>query len=205
MTEDVLEQIVDDVLRHRGYFTRTNVRYGPRSGDEGFVALEHNQRSDVDVLAVDLQQGSVDPAQPAVYVVSCKAMQDGFSPQRWLQAADGPTTYRGKHKDNSWKHLRELWSPVWAQSLRSEVRRLTGATSFTYVLAVTRLDPGGSTDIGEFRQHPRIAENLADNDMEVWTLADLWTALVKEVGQEVESSTIGRLAQMLKAAGVAHA
>ena len=203
MTEDVLEQIVDEVLRHKGYFTRTNVRYGPRSGDDGFVALQHNQRSDVDVLAVDLQQGRQNPDQPAVYVVSCKAMQNGFSPQRWLQAAEGGKTYRGKHQQNSWKHLRELWDPVWAESLRSRVQQLTGSGSFTYVLAVTRLDPGGSSDIDDFKRHPRIAENLASNEMKVWTLADLWTSLVEEVGEEIEASTIGRLAQMLKAAGVA--
>lgn len=43
MVEDVLEQVVDDWLRRQGYFTRTNVRFGPRLGDAGYVSRDHNQ------------------------------------------------------------------------------------------------------------------------------------------------------------------
>jgi len=31
MKEDVLEQVVDDYLKFKGYFTTHNVRFGPRA------------------------------------------------------------------------------------------------------------------------------------------------------------------------------
>src|SRR5688572_9987539 len=104
MTEDVLEQVVDDWLRRRGYFTRTNVRFGPAKDDAGYMARLHNQMSDLDVLAVSPRLKRNDPA--AVYAVSCKAMQEGFSPNGWLAAAASGRQYKGRGKGAAWKHLR---------------------------------------------------------------------------------------------------
>ena len=123
MTEDVLEQVVDDWLRRAGYFTRTNVRFGPVAGDEGYSSREHNQQSDLDVLAVK----PTETGAARVLAVSCKAMQAGFSPNRWLTAAELGRIYNGK---DSRKHLRELWDPVWAAALRRRVHELTNSDSF---------------------------------------------------------------------------
>lgn len=193
MIEDVLEQVVDDWLRRTGYFTRTNVRFGPAVGDVGYSVREHNQQSDLDVLAVKpTEQG---PRR--VLAVSCKAMQAGFSPNRWLDAAEADRKYNGKLAR---KHLRELWDPTWAAALRRRVHQLTGSEIFTYALAVTRLGPGGSTDTACWLQHPVVKENLAGNPCEVLSFMRMWSELRQDVKEQIEPSHVGRLAQLLKAA-----
>ena len=192
MTEDVLEQVVDDWLRRQGYFTRTNVRFGPRKGDTAFVAREHNQQSDIDVLAVR----PVARGPKRVVAVSCKAMQEGFAPNTWLTQAEHGKVYRGK---DARKHLRELWDPVWAASLRNRVRELCGTSRFTYVLAVTWLGRGGSADTSGWTEHAKVGPNLAGNPAEVWTFDRLWDDLTTDVRASIEPSHVGRLAQLLKA------
>jgi hypothetical protein len=193
MTEDVLEQVVDDWLRRSGYFTRTNVRFGPVAGDKGYLSRAHNQRSDLDVVAVKPTEAA--PAR--VLVVSCKAMQAGFSPNRWLAAAQADRVYTGKPAR---KHLRELWDPMWAAALRWRVDELTRSDESTCVLAVTRVGPGGSTDVNCRLQHPIVSENLAGNPCEVLTFSRMWSELRQDVKEQIEPSHVGRLAQLLKAA-----
>ena len=198
MTEDILEQVVDDWLRRKGYFTRTNVRFGPGIDDVGYVPRDHNQMSDLDVIAVNPRLRRNDPA--AVFAVSCKAMQEGFSPNCWLAAVENGRAYKGRAKGAAWKHLREQWDPVWAASLRSRVEELTGATRYTYVLAVTRLGRRGSADMGVLRDHPRVGPNLGRTPCELWTFSRMWADLSEDVGEQIEPSHVGRLAQLLKAA-----
>lgn len=195
MTEDVLEQVVDDWLRRSGYFTRTNVRFGPAIGDRGYSSRDHNQRSDLDVLAVR----PTEPDPRRVLAVSCKAMQSGFSPNGWLKAAENDKIYKGK---DARKHLRELWDPVWAGALRRRVQELTGTERFTYALAVTRVGSGGSTDTTCWVGHPVVGVNLAGNPCEVLTFGRMWSELREDVREQIEPSHVGRLAQLLKAAEV---
>lgn len=192
MTEDVLEQVVDDWLRRRGYFTRTNVRFGPEPGDDGYVRLLHNQKSDLDVIAVNPTISGPE----GVLAISCKAMQQGFSPNGWLKAAEEGRKYNGKL---AWKHMRELWDPTWAAALHRRVRDLTGADTYTYVLAVTRLGKGGSADTAIWHAHPIVGPNLHGLSSEVWTFAKMWSDLTEDVSEQIEPSHIGRLAQLLKA------
>ena len=195
VTEDVLEQVVDDWLRRLGYFTRTNVRFGPTKGDDDFISRDHNQASDLDVLAVNpTVQGP-----KRVYAISCKAMQAGFSPNLWLAAAEADRVYNGK---NARKHLRELWDPVWAASLRRRVAELTGTTEYTYVLAVTRLGRGGRATVAPWQEHPVVSGNLGGNPAEVWTFGRMWKDLQQDVTERIEPSHVGRLAQLLKAASL---
>ena len=193
MVEDVLEQVVDDWLRRQGYFTRTNVRFGPRLGDAGYLSRDHNQQSDLDVVAI---RPAAPPGPDRVLAISCKAMQAGFSPNRWLKAAEADKVYNGK---NARKHLRELWDPVWMTSLRSAVRELTGTDEFTYVLAVTRLGTGGSADTTVWKEHPVVGANLDSLPARVLTFGEMWEDLVNDVTQRIEPSHVGRLAQLLKA------
>lgn len=192
MTEDVLEQVVDDWLRRSGYFTRTNVRFGPVIGDLGYSSREHNQQSDLDVLAVKPTKRG----PQRVLAVSCKAMQAGFSPNRWLEAADADRKYNGK---DARKHLRELWDPVWAAALRRRVFELTGARQFTYALAVTRVGRGGTTDTSCWMGHDLVRSNLAGNPSEVLTFGRMWSELRQDVKEQIEPSHVGRLAQLVKA------
>jgi hypothetical protein len=78
---------------------------------------------------------------------------------------------------------------------------LTGATKYTYVLAITRLDNGGSADTAIWTQHPVIGANLAGLDVRVLQFREMWDALMADVTTRVEPSHVGRLAQMLRASG----
>ena len=49
MKEDVLEQIVDDYLQLKGYFTTHNVRFSPRKGHPDYDSRQDSVSSDIDV------------------------------------------------------------------------------------------------------------------------------------------------------------
>jgi hypothetical protein len=117
-------------------------------------------------------------------------MQAGFSPNRWLAAADADRVYNGKEAR---KHLRELWDPVWATALRRRVRELTASDRFTYVLAVTRIGPSGSTDVECWLKHPIVGSYLAGNPCEVLTFGRTWAELQEDVKEQIEPSHVGRL------------
>lgn len=51
MKEDVLEQIVEDYLQFKGYFTAHNARFRPASEHPMFDRRQDSVRSDVDVVA----------------------------------------------------------------------------------------------------------------------------------------------------------
>lgn len=193
MKEDVLEQIVDDYLRLKGYFTIHNVRFKPEKSNPGFKPGLDDVPSDVDVVGFKpVARGS-----DRVWVVSCKAWQSGFPAERILRQLEGKAPNpKGKPM---WKHFRKLWDPKWAGAFRDVVKQLTGADKFTYVLAVTRL----KGDPSPWSSHATIRENLGGNPLEFRTLEQMWKEYLEVVGTTPQPSDIGRLAQLLKAAGLA--
>jgi hypothetical protein len=52
MKEDILEQIVDDYLQFKGYFTTHNVRFKPDAAHPDYIADLDRVPSDVDVVAL---------------------------------------------------------------------------------------------------------------------------------------------------------
>ena len=74
MKEDVLEQIVDDYLQFKGYFTTHNVRFRPRQDHPHFEGRKDSVNSDVDVVGFHPMKSGTD----RVVVVTCKAWQVGF-------------------------------------------------------------------------------------------------------------------------------
>lgn len=74
MKEDILEQVVGDYLKFKGYFTTHNVRFRPRENHPEYVASEDSVRSDVDVVGYHPRRTGVN----RVVVVNCKAWQAGF-------------------------------------------------------------------------------------------------------------------------------
>jgi hypothetical protein len=50
MKEDILEQLVDDFLLAKGYFTRHNVKFKPRADHPEFIPKDDSNHSDIDVL-----------------------------------------------------------------------------------------------------------------------------------------------------------
>lgn len=190
MKEDVLEQIVDDYLQSRGYFTRHNVRYGPPS----VQGTRSQSQSDLDVIGYAPR-----PAAGAsrVMVVSCKSWQGGFNTQKELTALEKDARRHGVKA--RWA-FRELWFKDWSTALHSLVTQLTGESIFDYRIAVTRLS-GTATDAA-WAANPTIQENLQGCSFGFLRLEKMWNELLSSLTTTPPASEIGRLAQLLKAAGV---
>lgn len=197
MKEDVLEQIVDDYLQFRGYFTTHNVRFKPRLNHPEWEGDQDRVPSDVDVVGLHPQLSGAD----RVMVVTCKSWQTGFNPRRKLEELRG--TARNP-KRATWRHFRELWIPKWSEAFQETIAELTGARTFAYRIAVTRLQ--GDGDIArwtqEWSEDPTIMGNLGGCSFGFLTLEEMWGTLLAELKKTPASSEIGRLAQLLKAAGV---
>jgi hypothetical protein len=191
MKEDVLEQVVDDYLKFRGYFTIHNVGFRPRSDHPQYVAAEDSVRSDVDVVGYHPGKQGVD----RVIVVSCKAWQTGFDATAKLAELRGE---KKNPKRATWRHFRELWVPKWSEAFRLTIRDLTGQDAFSYRIAVTHLK--GNPEA--WANDPTIAANLSGCSIGFLPLDTMWAAMLAELTTTPAASQIGRLAQLLKAAGL---
>jgi hypothetical protein len=191
MKEDVLEQIVDDYLKFKGYFTTHNVRFRPSPDHPDYDPSQDSVRSDVDVVGVDPRRADLE----RVVVVSCKSWQEGFD------ATGRLAMLRGDKRDltrPSWKTYRELWVPKWSQAFRDKIAEITGASAFSYRLAVTRLHG----DAQAWADDETIEANLPGCSIGFLTLEEMWATLLDELTTTPAASEIGRLAQLLKAAGL---
>lgn len=191
MKEDVLEQIVDDYLQFRGYFTVHNVSFRPDPAHPAYEAAKDRVPSDVDVTGFHPRLNGPD----RVHVVSCKSWQTGFDADYWLRLLRED---RKVGRRFAWQFFRELWVPKWAEALRSKVTELTGQTEFAYSIAVTDL----RGDPSAWRTDERIVANLPGCSFGFLPLSVIWSELLRELTTRPAASEIGRLAQLLKAAGL---
>jgi hypothetical protein len=191
MKEDVLEQIVDDYLKFSGYFTAHNVGFKPSKDRPDYVSQQDSVASDIDVIAFHPKRSGLD----RVVVVSCKSWQSGFDADLNLARLRGekPDTKRA-----SWKRFRELWVPKWSDAFLTTVEDLTGVRQFSYRIAVTRLEDPAKP----WGDDPTIAANLPGCEVGFLTLAEMWTAMLSELTTRPAASEMGRLVQLLKAAGL---
>ena len=191
MKEDVLEQVVDDFLKFGGYFTTHNIGFRPRSDHPEYVGDQDSVRSDIDVVGYHPTRSGVERD----VVVSCKSWQGGFDATAKLaelrEEKKGP-------KRATWRAFRELWVPKWSEAFREEIFELTGERVFAYRVAVTRL----RGDADAWSHDPRIALNLPGCSVGFLRLEDMWAKMLAELTTTVAPSEIGRLAQLLKAAGL---
>jgi hypothetical protein len=107
-------------------------------------------------------------------------------------------------KRETWRGFRELWDPKWATAFRGEIARTTGARTFRYSIAVTRLR-GSMTQMdaeAAWSTDPTIASNLAGSRFSFLTMREMWSRLQAELTTTPAPSEIGRLAQLLKAAQI---
>jgi hypothetical protein len=193
MKEDVLEQIVDDYLQFKGYFTTHNLRFRPNPNHPDYIGDLDRVPSDVDVVGYQPRQTGLD----RVIVVTCKSWQTGFNTSRKLAELRGEAT---NPKRPTWQHFRELWIPKWSQAFREAIAELTGTSTFTYRIAVTRLV--GTGDPGEWELDETIRSNLPGCSFGFLTLDEMWATMLAELSRTPAASEIGRLAQLLKAAGL---
>jgi hypothetical protein len=191
MKEDVLEQVVDDYLQAQGYFTTHNVRFNPSKDHPEYVSRDDSVPSDIDV--VGYHPGRTGPDR--VLAVSCKSWQTGFDATRILAQLRGEAPNPKRRQE---LRFRELWLPKWAEGFRRRLEELTGQSQFTYCLAVTHV----KGDTAAWAADPTIAANLAGNPLRFLPLETMWSEVLAAVTTTPAASEIGRLAQLLKAAGL---
>lgn len=195
MKEDVLEQVVDDYLQSIGFLTTHNVRFKPSPSHPDYVANQDSVPSDIDVLGYAPNRFGAD----RVWVISCKAWQEGLDPGKRL---DELRQEKVKGKSQVWRRHREVWSPKWGLALCDRVEELTGQRGFRYFTAVTRLR-GKVSRWHEWREEEQIQTCLEGNWVGFLRLEDMWQRTIATSTTTLAGSVMGRLAQMLIAAGQA--
>lgn len=190
MKEDILEQMVDEYLQHKGYFTRHNIKFRPAGDHAEYDTRQDAVHSDIDVIGIHPR---LDGAR-RVIVVSCKSWQSGFRPEYWIDAIAKNKVVSGRE---AWRGFRELTKEKWATAFRATVAELTGSSSFTYITAVTKVIGSRSAwqDNATFREH------LGGNPIEILTFGDMLKELFPFIDTTPASSQVGRVLQLIKASG----
>lgn len=189
--EDILEQVVEDYLLHRGYFIRHNDKYRPSEDHPDFLKREDSARSDIDIIAFNPNLGPPEN----VWVVTCKSWQGGFRPAHWIESIDKGKKIGGRL---AWKSFRELSKDKWAQAFLREVRTLTGGEEFTYVTAVTEV----KGDRAAWETHKPFLKRLAGNPIRVITFREMIFEIIPRLDATLAATEVGRLLQLFRAANI---
>ena len=194
MKEDILEQLVDDYLQHKGYFTRHNVKFRPEKNSEHYEynSQKDSVHSDIDVVGLNPTKRGFD----RTYVVTCKSWQFGFAPAKYISDLEKGDNNKYISRP-AWKYFRELRIPKWSLAFNNKIQELTGSAKFTYLLAVTKLN--GERD--RWENYPRFKNSLNGNPLKILTVNEILKNLYPAIRTAVASSEIGRLLQIMKASG----
>jgi len=213
MKEDILEQIVEDYLLKRGYFTKHNIKYRPDPNSEDYNALQDSGYSDIDVLAIHPGLNGAN----RIMSVSCKSYQNGFNISTWVKNINSLTSCT-KENIRTWGRLRELANPKWTMAFCEKIKDITGSSKFTYVLSLTKITGFGRMPLSDrtiyaqdiLNNCERIKSNFenagASIKFKVLTFKEIFDSIFQELNDNkastLESSDIGRLIQLIQAAGL---
>jgi len=187
--EDILEQIVEEYLVHKGYFVQHNLKFLPRKDHPNFITNQDSNHSDIDVIGYHpLIKGD-----RKVMVVSCKSWQQGFNPASELDAIVNDKIRRGR---KAWQAFRELTVPKWSEAFVKAVKDATGSDRFTYVTAVTRLV--GERSIGE--THEPFRKAIGGNPVTILTFREMITEIQGQLTTTLAATEVGRMLQLFAAA-----
>lgn len=190
--EDILEQIVEEYLVHKGYFVQHNLKFLPRKDHPDFITNQDSNHSDIDVVGIHpTLEGS-----ERVVAVSCKSWQSGFNPASEIDAIRHDKVRRGR---KAWQAFRELTVPKWSEAFVDAVRDATGSGEFTYMLAVAKL----SGDRTVWEQYQPFQDALGGNPVKILTFAEMVAEIQSELTTTLASTEVGRMLQMFQAAGIA--
>jgi hypothetical protein len=189
--EDILEQLVEEYLLHRGYFVQHNVKFLPRKDHPQFISNQDSNHSDIDVLAINPKLRGPN----RIWAVSCKSWQAGFKPEKRLRALDQKLKVGGRE---AWKSFRELCSPKWSEAFINAIEDATGSKQFTYVTAVTHIN--GDPKVWE--THRPFIRALSGNPIKVVTLQEMLHEVSGVLSKTLAGTELGRTLQLFKAAGV---
>ena len=189
--EDILEQVVEEYLLHKGYFVRHNLKFLPRKNHPDFIRNQDSNHSDIDVIGYHPRK----TGDQRVLVVSCKSWQRGFNPDSELDAI---VNGKVRHGRPAWKSFRELTSPKWSEALLEAVKSASGEDRFTYVTAVTRL----AGDKVAWENYEPFREALGGNPIVILTFRDMIAEIRSQLTTTLAATEVGRLLQLFSAAGI---
>ena len=190
MKEDILEQLVDDYLQMRGFFTQHNLKFRPRQDHPDFEKRQDSNHSDIDVIGYHPAREGVD----RVWVVSCKSWQAGFDVGAKLAEISNNKIRSGRE---SWRFFRELVQPKWSEAFCAAVEHASGQREFTYCTAVTRIK--GDPKLWE--THQPFREAIDGNPIRLLSFEQMIREVMAALGTTVVPSQLGRTIQLLRASG----
>lgn len=189
--EDILEQIVEEYLIHKGYFVQHNIKYRPDKKDRDFITQKDAVHSDIDVLAVNPKLYG--PRR--VMAVNVKSWQGGFDFRATVALIERDTNLKAQFER---RRYRELTIPKWSRAFRKVIQERTGATKFTHVLAVTL----GKGDKSIWERHRRFLKGTNGNPLKVLSLKDMVEEIEPGITRTPAATDIGRTLQLFRAAGL---
>lgn len=189
--EDILEQIVEEYLVHKGYFVQHNIKFLPRKNHPDFVSNQDSNHSDIDIIGYHPKLNGPE----RVMVVSCKSWQSGFNPTAEIDAILNDKTRRGR---KAWQAFRELCIPKWSEAYLKSIEDTTGSKEFTCVLAVAKVN-GVAND---WESHQPFIYAINGNPIRILTFKDMVADIRKNLTTTLAATEVGRLLQMFKAAGL---
>jgi hypothetical protein len=188
--EDILEQIVEEYLLHRGYFVRHNIKFKPNQNHPDFVRNLDSNHSDIDVLGYHPKLTGAEK----VIAVSCKSWQGGFNPGAWIRAINENKKVSGRI---AWQKFRELCRPKWSEAFVNAIKEATGSDRFTHVVAVAHV----KGEKREWESHQPFRDAIGNNSMRILTFQDMITYIYPELNTTLAATEVGRMLQMFRAAG----
>ena len=190
--EDILEQIVEEYLVHKGYFVQHNIKFRPSKNHPKFDTQQDSNHSDIDVIGYNpLEEG-----EQKVMAVSCKSWQAGFNPASQINAIQEDKVLNGR---KAWKAFRELTVPKWSEAFLKAVKDATGEDQFIYVTAVTLCK--GEKSIWE--NHLPFRDALGGNPVMIMTFSEMVAEIQAELTTTLAATEVGRMLQLFSAAGMA--
>lgn len=189
--EDILEQIVEEYLIHKGYFVRHNIKFLPRKDHPDFISNQDSNHSDIDVLGYHPKLNGAEK----VIAVSCKSWQGGFDPKALIAAIDGGKKVSGRE---AWKGFRELCVPKWSEAFVSAVRDATNEERFTYMSAVTNL----RGDRLVWERHAPFMKAMGGNPLRIVTFREMVAEIQAKPTRTLAATEVGRMLQLVQAAGM---
>ncbi len=189
--EDILEQIVEEYLVHKGYFVQHNLKFLPRKDHPDYVQNKDSNHSDIDVIGLHPKKNGADK----VLVVSCKSWQSGFNPASEIDAIVQGKVRRGR---KAWQAFRELTVPKWSEAFIQAVEDATGTREFTYVLAVAKV----VGDKAVWEEYQPFSEALGGNPVRILTFREMVLEIQSELTTTLAATEVGRMLQMFQAAGI---
>jgi len=189
--EDILEQVVEEYLLHKGYFVRHNIKFRPRPDHPDYIKNKDSNHSDIDVLGYHPHRTG--PSK--VLAVSCKSWQKGFNPQTWLSNIESNKKISGRQ---AWQAFRELTVEKWSEAFADTIENETGHSEFTYILAVSVC----KGDRSLWENHRPFLSAINGNPIRVIEFSEMISFINQNVGTTLAGTELGRLIQMFNAAGI---